>query len=326
MPAGGVSEVLESRAGGVPARRFRQFVHRLADPFDRAGGRKRARDRSRERAHLDRGRSSRNAGHDRLHGAPPIGQPKEAETVVVSAASGAVGAVVGQIARIKGCRVVGIAGAKEKCDYVVDDLGFDACVSHRDPDLAGKLGEACPTGSTSTSRTWAARCSRPSCPSSTPLPGSLCAGSSPSTTRSRGIRPPVPPRSPTSCAPRSPSGSSSAASSSTTSPRRPTRSTPTWANGCEAARSGTERRRGGHRKRAARIHGPPRGPELREAPRPGRPRPHPRLTALPRRGPVTMAAARVAAPRPSGRHDFPPRAGAAARRPPGHREPSMISQ
>ena len=75
-----------------------------------------------------------------------IGQPKESETVVVSAASGAVGAVVGQIARIKGCRVVGIAGAKEKCDYVVDDLGFDACVSHRDPDLAGKLGDACPDG------------------------------------------------------------------------------------------------------------------------------------------------------------------------------------
>ena len=66
--------------------------------------------------------------------------------MVVSAASGAVGAVVGQIARLKGCRVVGIAGAREKCDYVVDELGFDACVSHRDPDLAGALGAACPDG------------------------------------------------------------------------------------------------------------------------------------------------------------------------------------
>src|SRR6266508_3967551 len=57
-----------------------------------------------------------------------IGQPKAGETVVVSAASGAVGAVVGQLAKIKGCRTVGIAGGKAKCDYVVQDLGFDACV------------------------------------------------------------------------------------------------------------------------------------------------------------------------------------------------------
>ena len=68
------------------------------------------------------------------------------ETVVVSAASGAVGAVVGQIARIKGCRVVGVAGAKEKCDYVVDELGFDACVSHQSDNLAANLKAACPDG------------------------------------------------------------------------------------------------------------------------------------------------------------------------------------
>ena len=60
-----------------------------------------------------------------------IGQPKPGETVVVSAASGAVGSVVGQLAKIAGCRVVGIAGGKAKCDYVVDELGFDACVDHR---------------------------------------------------------------------------------------------------------------------------------------------------------------------------------------------------
>src|SRR6266508_3645393 len=61
-------------------------------------------------------------------GLQDIGQPKPGETVVVSAASGAVGSVVGQLAKIWGCRAVGIAGGKAKCDYVVQDLGFDACV------------------------------------------------------------------------------------------------------------------------------------------------------------------------------------------------------
>lgn len=75
-----------------------------------------------------------------------IGRPRPGETVVVSAASGAVGAVVGQIARIQGCRVVGVAGARDKCDYVVRELGFDACVSHRSPDLEAALREACPQG------------------------------------------------------------------------------------------------------------------------------------------------------------------------------------
>jgi hypothetical protein len=75
-----------------------------------------------------------------------IGRPKAGETVVVSAASGAVGSAVGQIAKIKGARVVGIAGAREKCDYVVRELGFDQCVSHRAADLAGDLAAACPRG------------------------------------------------------------------------------------------------------------------------------------------------------------------------------------
>jgi hypothetical protein len=66
-----------------------------------------------------------------------ICQPKAGETVVVSAASGAVGSVVGQIARLKGCRAVGIAGGKAKCDYVVKELGFDACVDYK----AGRLNE-----------------------------------------------------------------------------------------------------------------------------------------------------------------------------------------
>src|SRR5712664_887194 len=75
-----------------------------------------------------------------------IGQPKPGETVVVSAASGAVGSAVGQIARIKGARAVGIAGSQDKCDYVVRELGFDQCVNYRDPHLAAKLKEACPKG------------------------------------------------------------------------------------------------------------------------------------------------------------------------------------
>jgi NADPH-dependent curcumin reductase CurA len=75
-----------------------------------------------------------------------IGGLQEGESVVVSAASGAVGAVVGQIAKLKGCRVVGVAGAPEKCDYVTGDLGFDACVSHQSETMAPELAAACPDG------------------------------------------------------------------------------------------------------------------------------------------------------------------------------------
>jgi NADPH-dependent curcumin reductase CurA len=75
-----------------------------------------------------------------------IGKPQAGETVVVAAASGAVGSAVGQIARIKGARAVGIAGGKDKCAYVKNELGFDDCLDHRDPDLAAKLKDACPKG------------------------------------------------------------------------------------------------------------------------------------------------------------------------------------
>ncbi len=75
-----------------------------------------------------------------------IGRPKSGETVVVAAASGAVGSVVGQIAKIMGCRVVGIAGGAEKVAYVKDVLGFDAAVDHRGSDLPARLAEACPDG------------------------------------------------------------------------------------------------------------------------------------------------------------------------------------
>lgn len=75
-----------------------------------------------------------------------IGKPKEGETVLVSAAAGAVGSVVGQIAKIKGCRVVGIAGGPEKCRMIVEELGFDAAVDYKRDDWREKLIEATPNG------------------------------------------------------------------------------------------------------------------------------------------------------------------------------------
>ena len=75
-----------------------------------------------------------------------IGQPKAGETVVVAAASGPVGSLVGQIAKIKGCRVVGIAGGADKCRYLIEELGFDAAIDRRAPDLREQLKQACPKG------------------------------------------------------------------------------------------------------------------------------------------------------------------------------------
>jgi NADPH-dependent curcumin reductase len=75
-----------------------------------------------------------------------IGQPKPGETVVVAAVTGAVGSVVGQVAKLKGARAVGIAGGAEKCRYAVEELGFDACLDHREPELGKRLAEACPQG------------------------------------------------------------------------------------------------------------------------------------------------------------------------------------
>jgi NADPH-dependent curcumin reductase len=75
-----------------------------------------------------------------------IGKPKPGETLVVAAATGAVGSIVGQIARLKGCRVVGIAGGAEKCSWAVHELGFDACIDHRSPTLKDLLAAACPKG------------------------------------------------------------------------------------------------------------------------------------------------------------------------------------
>lgn len=75
-----------------------------------------------------------------------IGQPKAGETLVVAAATGPVGATVGQIGKLKGCRVVGIAGGEEKCRHAVETLGFDTCIDHRQPNFAQELASHCPEG------------------------------------------------------------------------------------------------------------------------------------------------------------------------------------
>jgi NADPH-dependent curcumin reductase CurA len=75
-----------------------------------------------------------------------IGQPKEGETVVVSGAAGAVGSLVGQIAKIKGCRVVGIAGGKDKCNYLTSELGFDEAIDYKEGKVKTALHTLCPEG------------------------------------------------------------------------------------------------------------------------------------------------------------------------------------
>ena len=75
-----------------------------------------------------------------------VAQPKEGETVVVSGAAGAVGSVAGQIGKIIGCRVVGIAGGPEKCEWITDELGFDAWIDYKSQDVAARLRETCPDG------------------------------------------------------------------------------------------------------------------------------------------------------------------------------------
>jgi hypothetical protein len=75
-----------------------------------------------------------------------IGRPESGNTVVVSGAAGAVGGVVGQLAKLKGCRAVGIAGGSEKCRYVVEELGFDAAIDYKAQEVGAALGEHCPNG------------------------------------------------------------------------------------------------------------------------------------------------------------------------------------
>ena len=75
-----------------------------------------------------------------------IAKPKSGETLVVPAATGAVGAIVGQLGKLNGCRVVGVAGSAEKCDYAVKELGFDVCLNHHEDDFESQLFAACPNG------------------------------------------------------------------------------------------------------------------------------------------------------------------------------------
>lgn len=86
------------------------------------------------------------AGKTAYHGLMQVGQPKPGDTVVVSAAAGSVGVYVGQIAKAIGCRAVGITGGAEKCAWVTDELGFDACVDYRGGNLFRELKAACPDG------------------------------------------------------------------------------------------------------------------------------------------------------------------------------------
>ena len=85
-------------------------------------------------------------GRTAYFGLREVGKPKAGETLVVAAASGAVGSVVGQMAKILGLRAVGIAGGLEKCRYVTDELGFDACIDYKAADFAANLAAACPGG------------------------------------------------------------------------------------------------------------------------------------------------------------------------------------
>jgi len=80
------------------------------------------------------------------HGLLDVGKAKSGDCVVISAASGAVGGVAGQIAKLKGCRVVGIAGSAQKCDYVVNELGFDAAINHRTDNIGNAIEKHCQDG------------------------------------------------------------------------------------------------------------------------------------------------------------------------------------
>ena len=114
-----------------------------------------------------------------------VGDPKKGDTVVVSAASGAVGATVGQIAKIKGCRAVGIAGGAAKCRYIVDELGFDAAIDYKSEDVRKTLRTHCPPASTCISTMSAATYSTLPSRNWPGMPASSYAAPSPNTTTRR---------------------------------------------------------------------------------------------------------------------------------------------
>lgn len=140
-----VGEVLESRAEGFARGDFVVGMGGWQDHFVLPGG------RLRRVVELDLPLSYQLGvlgmpGHTAYAALFGIGRPEPGETVLVPAAAGAVGAVAGQLAREHGCRVVGVAGGAEKCRWVVEELGFSACVDRRAPDFAEQLREACPEG------------------------------------------------------------------------------------------------------------------------------------------------------------------------------------
>jgi NADPH-dependent curcumin reductase CurA len=145
MPGGTVGVVLESRADEVPvgATVAAWLGWQTYGVADRAAVRV-----------LDPGSAPPSAalgvlgmtGVTAHYGVVEIGRAKAAETVLVTAASGAVGSVAGQIAKILGCRAVGVAGGERKCRYVVEELGFDACVDYKAPDFGTALAAATPDG------------------------------------------------------------------------------------------------------------------------------------------------------------------------------------
>jgi NADPH-dependent curcumin reductase CurA len=150
MRAGGVGKVLASRnpafavgdlvAGGLGAQQYAAFT---AEEAARSGLAK---------IDLRLGTITQwlnvlgMPGMTAYFGLMDVGQPKPGDTVVVSGAAGAVGQTVGQLARIKGCRVVGIAGGRAKCDFVVNELGFDACIDYKAGPVRNGLKEHCPKG------------------------------------------------------------------------------------------------------------------------------------------------------------------------------------
>ena len=147
MIGGAVSRVEASQHPGLPARRLGDGLHRLAGlrAVRRPGP---ARSTPAMPRSVARAGRARHAGLHRLHG-PARHRPAEgrARRWWWRRPRGAVGSVVGQIAKLKGCRVVGIAGGADKCRYVVEELGFDACLDHRSADLRrSKLAAACPKG------------------------------------------------------------------------------------------------------------------------------------------------------------------------------------
>ena len=144
MAGGGIAEVVSSKAPGLARGRYRVRRHRLAGICRRAG----------KASHQDAEDGADDASAQRLRHRRPHRlfrsaarrQAQEGETVVVSAAAGSVGSIVGQIAKIKGCNVIGIAGGKDKCHWLTSELGFDAAVDYKDGATFKALRAAAPKG------------------------------------------------------------------------------------------------------------------------------------------------------------------------------------